>query len=165
MAGMVFIIFWWPSGYPQKSDLTKISGAIEGVRIKDDISGTGAGAMLPGITSVHFKLKGVPGEFRYLSSHPRFFKVRDYTAQAIDIWIDKADLGAKEAALIWQIRERNDYDEETELTNITFDEVIDRLTSSDRSKVTFGYWLLAASLVFLLPGLAVKRWNRGRAPV
>lgn len=97
IAGMIFVIFWWPTAYPEKGQLTKISGDIERVAIRDEISETSAGAMLPGITSVYFKLKGVPGKFRYPSAHPRFSKVRDYTVGAIDILVNKADLGKNQA--------------------------------------------------------------------
>lgn len=50
-----------------------------------------------------------------------------------------------------------------ELTNIQYDEVIGRLTSDDKTVVKLGYWFLAAAVGFLLLGVLVRRWNRGRA--
>ncbi len=163
LSGLLFMIFWWPQDYPDQSELTEISGEIDRVKIRDEISGTSAGAILPAVTSVYFTLKGVPGEFRYPSSHPMYPMVRDRTAVAIDVLIRKKDIGGTEPVLIWQIYERNPRDKEEELTRVHYDEVIERLTAVDRSVVKLGYWLLAACAGFLLLWFGVTRWNRSRA--
>ena len=89
--------------------------------------------------------------------------VRDRTAVAVDIWVNKVDVGGSEPALIWQIHERNPRDKAEDLTRISHAEIVQRLTAADRSVVDLGFWLLGASAVFLLLGVGVSRWNRSRA--
>jgi hypothetical protein len=161
--GSVFLFVWWPSGYPEEADLVRIGGDIASTVVRDDISNTSAGAMLPGITSVYFKLEGLDDEFRYPSTHPNFLLVRDYTAVAIDIRVVAAELGTGAPVTIWQIQERNPHDAASDLTNVSYDEVIERLLAVDRSMVEVGYWLLAACAGFLLIGAAIGRWNRPRS--
>ncbi len=63
-----------------------VSGEIASVVVRDDIFNTWAGAMMPGgLTSTYFTLKGVDGEFRYPSTHPKYLLVRNHTAVAIDV--------------------------------------------------------------------------------
>jgi hypothetical protein len=65
---------------------------------------------------------------------------------------------------IWQIHERNPYNFMAEKTSVSYADVIERLTKTDRSMIETGYWLLAVSGVFTLIGVGVQRWNRGRQP-
>ena len=162
IAGLMFVAFWWPQDYPDRSELTAISGEIDRVRIRDDISKTSAGAILPAITSVYFTLKEIPGEFRYPSSHPKYPMVRDRTANAVDILVQKQGEDESVPALIWQLFERNPHDKEEDLTRIHYDDVVERLTAANRSVVTLGFWLLTASAGFLIVWLGVMRWNRAR---
>ena len=158
----VFLAVWWPSEYPGESELVKVSGDIDTVVIRDDISKTSAGAILPAMTSVYFRLKGVDDEFRYPSSHPKYPLVRDYTAVAIDIRVVKSETGTRAPVTIWKIQERNPRDAASELTRVSYAEIIERLSAADRSMTEVGYWLLAACGGFVLLGIGVRRWNRGR---
>ena len=160
--GSVFLIVWWPSGYPEEADLVQISGEIASSVVRDDISNTSAGAMMPGITSVFFKLEGREDEFRYPSTHPKYLLVRDYTAVAIDIRVVAAELGTGAPVTIWEIHERNPIDAGPDPTSISYEDIIERLLAVDRSMIEVGYWLLAACAGFLLIGLGVRRWNRTR---
>ncbi len=162
LLGGVFLVVWWPADYPDESALVKISGDIDTVVVRDDISESSAGTLLPAITSVYFRLKGSDSEFRYPSTHPQYPLVRDYTAVAIDIWVVDAELGGTEPLTIWQIEERNPRDAESERTRVSYAEIIERRLSADRSMIKVAYWLLAAGCVVLLLGLGVMRWNRGR---
>jgi hypothetical protein len=158
----ILLVVWWPSDYPDESALVKLSGDIESVVVRDDISKTSAGAILPAITSVYFRLKGTPGEFQYPSTHPKYPLVRDYTAAAVDIWVVKSEIGADTPVTIWQIQERNPRDAASELTQVSHAEIVERLTTANRSVAELGYWLLAASGGFVLIGIAVRMWNRDR---
>lgn len=160
--GAVLLAVWWPWGYPDESKLAKISGSIDTVAVRDDLSKTSAGAMLPAMTSVYFRLKGVDGEFRYPSTHPKYPLVRDYTAVAIDVWVVRAEIGTAAPMTIWQIQERNPYDAASELTYVGYAEIIERRLATDRSMIRVGYWLLAACGGLMLLGIGVRRWNRGR---
>jgi len=160
--GAVFLAVWWPWGYPDERELVKISGDIDRVVIRDDISKSGAGAMLPALTSVYFTLEGRDEEFRYPSTHPRYPLVRDYTAVAVDLWVVAAELGQGAPVTIWQLEERNPHDGPEALTRVGYAETVERLTRTDRSMVEVGYGLLAAAAGLLGLGLLVGRWNRGR---
>ena len=160
--GTAFLIVWWPSGYPDESELVRVSGDIDSAVVRDDISKSSAGAMMPGMTSIYFKLKGVDDEFRYPSTRPKYLLVRDYTAVAIDVWVVEAELGSGAPVAIWQIKERNPHDKASDLTDVGYDEIVERLLAVDRSMIEVGYWLLAACAGFILIGTCVKRWNRRR---
>lgn len=164
IAAIALIAIWWPSGYPDESELVKVSGEIDTIVVRDDVSGTSAGAMMPTMTSVYFTLKGVDGEFRYPSAHPKYGIVRDYTAVAIDVWVDGSEIGAGQPMIIWQIQEHNPYNLVVAETFVSFAEVIETLTRTGRSMVEIGYWLLALSAAFALIGVGVGRWNRKRRP-
>ena len=160
----MFVVFWWPSDYPAESDLVKVSGEIASVVVRDDIFNTRAGAMMPGLASTYFTLKGMDGEFRYPSTHPKYFLVRDRTAVAIDVWVDGAEMGSGRPMVIWQIREHNPYNYPIEETSVSHAEVIEWRIRIDRSMVEGGYWLLGISVALALVGVGVRRWNRGRPP-
>lgn len=159
---IVFLVISWPPDYPSQASLAKVSGDIEKVVVRNDLSKTSAGTILPAMSTVYFKLKGSDDEFRYPSNHPKYPLVRDYTAVAIDVWVEKSELGSGAPVTIWKLQERNPRDKPAELTSVSYDEVIERLTTADRTMTKIAYWLLAACGGFLLLGIAVRRWNRSR---
>ena len=161
--GTVFLVFWLPGGYPTESELKKVSGEIKFVTIRDDISKTSAGSIMPAFNSVYFTLKGVDGEFRYPSTHPKYLLVSKYTGGALDVWVVGSEIGAGIPMTIWRILEHNPHKPENyEQTSVTYAEVIDRVTGINRSMVVVGYWLFAACGGFMLLGFGVRKWNRGR---
>jgi hypothetical protein len=161
--GLVLVIAWWPEDYPEEDELVKVSGRIASVRVRDDLSNSGAGAMMPAMTSTYFTLEGVAGEFRYPSSQPGYPIVRDRTAYAIDVWVERDRLGDGEPLRIWQIRENNPHNLLGEETFIGRDEIVERLSAVDRSMVKAGSWLLAIAAGLALLGAGAGRWNRRRA--
>lgn len=164
LAGLAFVVLWWPADYPHESDLVKVSGDIATVVVRDDISDTSAGAAMAVLTSVYFTLKGVEGEFRYPSSHPDYVVVRDYTGYAIDVWVERDEIGSGRPMIIWAIQEHSPYNNMVPETSIGYDAIASRLTAIDRSMVEAGFWLLFVSIVFGLTGVTVQRRNRGRPP-
>lgn len=163
LVGLVLVAVWWPERYPAESELVKFSGRIATVRVRDDISRSGAGAAMPAVTSAYFTLHGVEGEFRYPSSQPGYPIVRDRTAFAIDVWVDPAEVGGSAPMRIWQIRENNPHNIIGPETFVSHAEIVGRLTAIDRSMVEAGAWLLAAGAGLALLGVGVGRWNRRRA--
>jgi hypothetical protein len=121
--GGTFVVGWWPAQYPAESALVKLSGEVDRIVVRDDISGTTAGAMLPGWTSTYFTLDGVEGEFRYPRTHPKSLLVRDQTSGALEVWVERTAIGSVEPMIIWQIREHNPYKKEHQdtLGEETFD--------------------------------------------
>lgn len=160
--GAVLVILWWPPDYPSKSDLVKVSGNIDKVAIRDDLSDTTAGAAMPGLTSIFFKLENTEGEFRYSHTRPQYLKVRDTTSVAIDVWVDPNQLDTEQVIDIWQIKERNPYDKPGDETFVSYEDIVERLTRSSSSMVSVGTWLLAGAGVLFLAGYSVMRFNRRR---
>ena len=162
VAAIAFIAMGWPGPYPAKSELVKVSGIVATTRIKDEISKTGAGAILPGFSSVYFTLEGVQGEFRYPSSHPQFPIVRDWTSGTLDLWVDGSEIGANPTMKIWQLQEHSNYNFLVPETSVTYEEVIAMVKKVDRSKFELGQWFAVASAILALVGTGARRWNRGR---
>lgn len=161
--GAAFVVFWWPEAPPDESALVKVSGEIATVIVKDDVSGA-QGAVAAGLQSVHFTLHGMPGEFRYPSTFPRYFEVRDRVAVAVDVWIDPADRDAGRPMTVWQIQEHNPYNTIGVETFVAYADVVETVTRVDRSMVRAGMWLLPAGVPFLALGWLALRWNRGKPP-
>jgi len=161
LLGLLLIFIGWPGNYPAKSELVKISGKIATVSIRDNISNSTAGAMLPGFTAVYFTLEGIPGEFRYSYDNPKYPLVRDYTAGVLDIWINGSEMGDQLPKNIWQLQERNGFTSLYPDTSVTYEEVIERLTRVDHSIFKFGLWLTVVFCVFTFAGIGGV-WFRNR---
>lgn len=161
--GGTFVVAWWPQSPPAKEALNKITGTITRVIIKDDITGM-PGSPAAGMQSVYFTLEGVEGEFRYPSTFPRYFEVRDRVAVGVDVWIDPAEQGAGTPLTVWQIEEHNPYNVIGPETFVAYEDVVATLTRVDRSMVRAGTWLLGIAVPFLALGLLAVRWNRGKPP-
>lgn len=161
LAGGVIVHTWWPVGYPGEDDLVKVSGEIATVVVRDDISDSSAGAFMPALTAVYFTMKGIEGEFRYPSSHPQYVKVRDYTAVAMDVWVEAAEIGSGRPMTIWAIEERSPYNMVMSATLIGYGDIVGELTETDRSMVEAGGWLLAIAAALAAAGLLMQRRNRG----
>jgi hypothetical protein len=166
--GSVFIVGWWPQRYPAESELVKFSGPVATITVRDDISDTSAGAMLPGWASTYFTLEGIDSEFRYPRSHPKNLAVRDGTSGALELWVERSAIGGDEPMVIWQIREHNPYKVENQNalgaeTFVSHAEIVTRLTKVDRSMVSTGVWLLVIAFAFALLGIGAKWWNQKSA--
>lgn len=159
---LVIIAVWWPESFPDKGELVMVNGDIATVRIKDDISGTSAGALLPAVTSVYFTFKNRDGEFYYPSTQPSYQIVRDFTAFNIDAWVEQDELDTGEPIRIWQIKEHSPYNLVMEATYVSYEEVVERLVTIDRSMVVAGYYLLALTFAFVLFGIGLQHINRRR---
>jgi hypothetical protein len=162
LIGLVMIVVWWPESFPDKDELVMVKGDIATVRIKDDISGTSAGAFMPAVTSVYFTFKKQDGEYFYPSTQPDYHIVRDFTAVNIEVWVIKEELGGGLPIRIWQIVEDNPYNLVFEATNVTYEAVIERLVIIDRSMVVAGYYVLVLAFGFVLFGVGLRHVNRRR---
>ena len=160
----VFIVGWWPKGFPDAVELTMVSGKIRTVVIRDDISKTMAGAAMPSRTSVYFTIEGDDDTFRYPSNRPRYYDVAYRTAGTIDVWVEAAARGAGEPVMIWQIGEHSPYNVTAPETFVAYDEVFAALTKAARSTMRWGFWLLSIAAALLVIGVVVQRINRTRPP-
>ena len=162
VAGLAMIWIWTPDDFPPKADLVKVNGDIDRVRIKDDISGTSAGAMMTGFTAVYFTFKDGGGEYFYPANQPDFLRVRDFTAVNIDVCFEAAEIDGSEPLRIWQIVENNPSNLVAAATLFTYEAIIARLTTIDRSMVITGRWLLVLCLGLILFGRGVAARNKRR---
>lgn len=162
MAGLGMIWIWSPGDFPAKADLVKLNGDIATVRVRNDISGTGAGTMLTAYTTVYFTFTDRDGEFFYPSTQPDYLLVRDFTAVNIDVWVEAAAIGGAEPLRIWQIQEHNPYSLLVAETFVSYEAIIARLTTIGRSMVLAGRWLLALSGGLILLGRGVRMRNKRR---
>ena len=166
--GGLFVVVWWPAHYPNESDLVKFSGNIARMVVRDDISNTTAGSILPTLTSTYFRLEGVEGEFRYPGSHPKNLAIRNRVGVAIDVWVERGSIGGIEPMIIWQIREHNPFKKDDpdlmgEEIFVSHAEITEQLGEVDRSTFQVGLGLLAAGCAFALLGVGARRWNQRRA--
>jgi len=146
--------------YPTRDALVPISGTIASLRVIDDLSGSAAGAAMPSMTSVVLTLEGVPGAFRYPSSHPDYPRVRDSTGGAVDLLVEKARLGSGAPVVIWQIHERNPINLTAPPTDVSYDAIVARLRLIERSVDRAALALLAAALGLAGLGAGIRRRNR-----
>jgi hypothetical protein len=165
LVGGTMVWSWWPAGYPGEDELVKVSGDIARTVVRDDLSDSSAGAFMPAMTAVYFTLKGIEGEFRYPSSHPQYVSVRDYTAVAMDVWVEAAEIGTGRPMTIWAIEERSPYNMVMPRTVIGYGDIVGELIETDRSMVEAGSWLLAIAAALLAAGLLMGHRNRGLPPL
>ncbi len=161
-AKVVMITIWAPEDFPAKVDLVMVSGDIESIRVRGDIAGTAAGAVMPAITSVYFTFKGADRQYRYPSTQPDYRLVRDFTAVNIDVWVDGAKLGGAQPLRIWQIKENNPNNLTMAATFVAYEAIIARLTTIDRSMVIAGRWLLLFGVGLMIIGRGVQSGNGRR---
>ena len=162
VAGLGMIWIWSPEDFPAKADLVKVNGDIASVRIRDDFSGTGAGAMMTAFTSVYFTFENLGGEYFYPSTQPDYRLVRDYTAVNIDVWIEAGEIGGTEPLRIWQIKENNPNNLIEVATYVPYEAIIARLSTIGRSMVIAGRWLLVLAGGLILFGLGLSARNKRR---
>lgn len=164
VAGLAMIWIWSPEDSPAKADLVKLSGDIATVRIRDNISGTGAGMMMTGFTTVYFTFEDGDGEYFYPSNQPDYLLVRDFTAVNIDVWVEAVEIGGASPLRIWQIKENNPYNPLAAETFVAYETIIARLTTIGRSMIVTGRWLLILAGALILFGWTVQKRNRRRFP-
>jgi hypothetical protein len=163
LMALVFFFFVWPTAYPSKSELVKVSGKIATVTIKDDISKTGAGAMLPGFTSVYFMFEGIQGEFKYPYNHPQYQLVRNHTAGSLDVWVDSSELKGKKTMIIWQLQEHSHLNYTYPATFVTYEEIIARHVKVDQSIFNLCSWLVIACCILGMVGIGLRCWNQRKS--
>jgi hypothetical protein len=161
--GLVFFFLVWPTAYPSKSELVKLSGKIAIVTIKDDISKTSAGALLPGFTSVYFTFEGIQGEFKYPYNHPKYQLVRDHTAGSLDVWVDSSKIKGKKSMMIWPLQENSHLNYTYPATSVIYEEIIARHVKVDQSVFNLCFWLAIAFCILGMVGIGLRRWNQRRS--
>nr|MBC8267123.1 hypothetical protein [Rhodospirillaceae bacterium] len=125
LLALLACIVYWPKDIPPQDDLVMTGGKMRTLMVRDDFSNTGAGAMLPILTSVYLRFKDIEGEFRYPWTFPQYGRVRNDTAVYVDIWVAKSALGGDKAPLIWALREKNHYKDNDEQTVVLYEDLVE----------------------------------------
>lgn len=157
-------IIYWPKSVPAFDELVMTGGEMRRLMIRDDLSDTGAGALLPIFTSAYMKFKDVDGEFRYPWTFPKYHRVRDNTAVYVDIWVEKTALGQDTPPLIWALKENNHHKEADEQTIILYEDVVEAQRKNGVTLIKFALAMAVLSIVFAFVGIGVSRWNRQKYP-
>lgn len=157
-------VVYWPKDIPEFGELTKTGGKMRTLVIRDDLSNSTAGSMLPIFTSVYMRFKDIDGEFRYPWTFPKYAKVRNDTAVNVEIWVEQTALGRDDAPLIWGLVESNPYKKENEQTVILYDELIEGQKQNGLILIKVTLSLVVAAIAFWLLGFGIGRWNRKKFP-
>lgn len=163
IAVMVCIIYW-PKNVPAFEDLVMTGGKMRTLMIRDDLSDTGAGAMLPIFTSAYLRFKDIEGEFRYPWTFPQYGRVRTDTAVFVEIWVEKAALERDGAPYIWALRENNPYKEADEQTIVLYEDLQSAQQKNGMILLKLSLIMAGAAIVFAIIGVGVGRWNRRKYP-
>ena len=165
--GLIMIVAWWPSDFPDESELVKVSGTIASANVRDDISGTSAGAIMQGWTSTYFTLEGIDGEFRYSRNHPKNLLVQNSAGGTLELWVERSAIGSEAPIIIWQIREHNPYKQQhpgitpPEIL-VSHAEIVSRLQEVEQSMLRVGMIFSLCGVLLFLVGVVGRRWNQRR---
>ncbi len=154
----------WPWGYPEQDELVSSGGDIRRIIIRDSISDTGAGSMLPTHVSVYITFRDIDGEFEFPWSHPGYYKVRDRVGVYADVLVEKSALDGPGPYTIWALEESNTYKPDDQQTSITYAEIASQLDNQQETLADMLRWLGGAGVVFFLWGWHTVRWNRRNYP-
>ncbi len=157
-------VVYWPKDIPDRDDLVKIGGKLRIFVIRDDISNSTAGSQLPIFTSAYMLFKDVEGEFRYPWTFPKYPKVRNSMGIWVEVLVEKDAIGGDEAALIWQLIEKNPYKEDHEQTVVLFEDLIEGQKKNGEIVIKTTITFVIAAIVLWLMGIGMGRWNRRKYP-
>jgi hypothetical protein len=158
------VLALWPWGYPGRDELVPTGGKIARIIIRDHISDTGAGSMLPTHVSVYLSFKGLDGEFEFPWSHPQYHLVRDRVGVYANILIEKASLDGPGPYKIWALEEVNKFKPAEDQIIVPYDEIASTLDGQQKTLATMLKWLGGGTVVFASWGWYMIRWNRRNYP-
>jgi hypothetical protein len=118
------------------------------------------------LSSVHMRFDGDERVYRYPWTHPKYYPVRFYTVNTVDIWVNKDDLDRNdgEPIVVWALEERNPQDKPEEQTIVTYQNTIDMLEQNASRVVNLGEWMGWVFVISLTIGVWNLLWNRRNFP-
>ncbi len=162
VVGGVLLYFNLGSGFPKQEELQKISGAVERVILVDDLSGEPTTQKWP-MSSIHFTLENVAGEFRYPNSWPGYTDVYDRLGLDVDVWISRADINSGEPMLVYALQQHTPDNWIAEPIAVSYQQIVTAQGRSGSSYVWVGGYLLVGAVGLVLVARAVHAVNRRRA--
>jgi hypothetical protein len=147
LAGIVIYLTNIPN-VPDEDDLVSYTGYVVGIRLEKDFDGTDV---------VYFLIRDDEVRYKYMSTYPMYVEVRDRLGiyRDIDMMIEKdAEPDFDGAVRIWGLVEHDPYNPGTV---VTFQEIVDETTETDRSWQAVGLYVLGGGLVLLLLAYGIRR--------
>ncbi len=147
LAGIVIYLTNIPN-VPDEEDLVSYTGYVVGIRLEKDFDGTDV---------VYFLIRDDDVRYKYMSTYPMYVEVRDRLGiyRDVDMMIEKdAEPDFDGAVRIWGLVEHDPYNPGTV---VTFQEIVDETTETDRSWQAVGLYVLGGGLILLLLAYCIRR--------
>lgn len=147
LAGIVIYLTNIPN-VPDEEDLVSYTGYVVGIRLEKDFDGTDV---------VYFLIRDDDVRYKYMSTYPMYVEVRDRLGiyRDVDMMIEKdAEPDFDGAVRIWGLVEHDPYNPGTV---VTFQEIVDETTETDRSWQAVGLYVLGGGLILLLLAYGIRR--------
>ena len=135
---------------PSEDDLVKYEGFLVGVRLEKDFNGTDI---------VLLKFRDNEQLYRYIADYPMYVEVRDRVGiyREVDVWYDKNDAGGPDTPrAIWGLVEHDPRGAE-ESTVVTYQEIYDEVTETDRSWQGIGLIVFAVGAAMILLAFVIRK--------
>jgi hypothetical protein len=133
---------------PDRNDLVEYKGFLTSIQLQKDIDGTDV---------VFLKYRDNEQRFRYLSVYPMYVEVRDRLGiyRDVDILVEKDKLGdASVSPRIWGLVE---HDPLHEGTVVTYDQIYEETTETDRSWQAVALYIGIGGLIAIVLGYGIRR--------
>jgi len=147
--GVALYLFHMPN-VPSKDDLIKYTGFLKAVELQKDFDGTD-------IVLLHFKDNDQV--YKYISLYPKYVDVRDRIGiyRDTDVWYDKNAVGGPDKPiLVWGLAEHDPRGAE-ESTVVTYDEIYDEVTETDRSYQDLGLLVGGIGLAMVVLAFVIRK--------
>jgi hypothetical protein len=147
VAGVIIFLTNIPN-VPDEDDLVLYSGFVVGIRLEKDFDGTDV---------VYFLIRDDEVRYKYMSSYPMYVEVRDRLGiyRDVDLMIEKgAEPDFDGAVRIWGLVEHDPYNPGTV---VTFAEIVEETTETDRSWQGVSFYILGGGLLLLLMAFGIRR--------
>ena len=135
---------------PDEDDLVKYKGFLIAVGLEKDFDGTDI---------VLLRFKDNDQVYKYISKYPKYVEVRDRIGiyRDTDVWYDKDAVGGPDRPiLVWGISEHDPRGPD-ESTVVTYDEIYDEVTETDRSYQDLGMIVGGAGLAMIVLGFVIRK--------
>lgn len=147
VAGVIIYLTNIPN-VPDEEDLVSYTGYVVGIRLEKDFDGTDV---------VYFMIRDDEIRYKYMSSYPMYVEVRDRLGiyRNVDLMIEKdVEPDFDGAVRIWGLVEHDPYNPGTV---VTFADIVEETTETDRSWQAVGLYVFGGGLLLLLMGFAIRR--------
>ena len=134
---------------PDEDDLVWNRGYVIGIRLNKDYDG---------LDIVNLRFRDDERRYKYLSIYPKYVEVRDRLGiyRDVEVLVEKEPIfSGGNVVRIWGLIEHDPYHEGTV---VTFDEIREEITETERSWQGVAIIFLAGGIGAILIGYAIRRW-------